>query len=93
MDRNQALTRFVKENLAQLSDVACSKDIVKRARQSYFQQHSLPAGEHFTGREVAESVARVISKAWREKPADHIVRSLLSILHLSEELVCRPMNG
>lgn len=86
MDRNQALTRFVKENLAQLSDVACSKDIVKRARQSYFQQHSLPAGEHFTGREVAESVARVISKAWREKPADHVVRSLLSIPHLSEEL-------
>jgi hypothetical protein len=86
MDRSEALGRFVKENLAQLSDEAASKEAVKRARQDFFRKHSLGAAEHFTGREVAESVAKIVGKAWREKPLDKVLETLGAIPHIRDEL-------
>jgi hypothetical protein len=86
MNREQGITRFVRENLTALSDAEASKELVKHLRQDFFHKHNLPSGERFTGREVAETLCRTIAPTKRANSEDLVIQFLMSIPHVSDEL-------
>jgi hypothetical protein len=86
MNREQALSRFIKENTPELTDVHASKEIVKHLRQEFFQRNNLSSSERFSGREVAEHVCHIVTKARRGDTEDAVVQLLIQVPHVSEEL-------
>lgn len=65
MDKKEALTRFVKENLAVLSSEKASLNLVKKLRKKFYEKHSkekyeLSSGAMFRVEEIAEEIAKLI---------------------------------
>jgi hypothetical protein len=86
MNREQATDRFVGENLAALSDPRATRLVVKRLRQGFQERTQAPAGERFTGYDVAEDLAKRIARNKRSSPEEEVVSLLTSLPHVREEL-------
>ncbi len=86
MDKEQALARFVRENLAALSDLRASREAVKVLRRTFFERNHLSAGNRFSGSEVALSIAKDVIRARRSATSEEKIEILKAIPIVREEL-------
>lgn len=60
MDKKEAINKFVKENIVKLTSQTASKDVEKKLRRNFSEQQHLKPETRFSGKDVAEEVAKYI---------------------------------
>lgn len=55
-----ALNRYVKENIVKLTSENANKNVEKKIRKDFSEKHNLKSDSRFSGKEVAEEVAKYI---------------------------------
>ncbi len=86
MNHDEAISTFTKQYTKELTSSQTTKDLVKKLRQKFFEQHNLSAASHFTNKEVAERLVEIIARAKKELPSDKLMDSLNSIPFIIDEL-------
>ena len=73
VDRKEARTRYIKENIIKLTSESATKDVEKKIRKEFSERHNLKSDSRFSGKDVAEEVARYIVKTQSLSKADFIM--------------------
>ena len=60
MDRREALNRYIKENIVKLTSESASKNVEKKIRKDFSEKHNLKSDARFSGKDVAEEIAKYI---------------------------------
>ena len=60
MDRKEALNRYIKENIVKLTSEKANKNVEKKIRKGFSEKHNLKSDARFSGKDVAEEVAKYI---------------------------------
>lgn len=85
VNKEQAISKFVRENQKLLTGKGCDSDTVKELRKEFFRNNSLSAGQRFTRREVAEAVAsKIVKRQWENE--ETFIETALEIPYLSSSL-------
>lgn len=84
MNREQALEKFLRENIKELTDSRTTKEIVKSLRQEFSNHNHLIASERFTNDDVAELVAQTMLKARKNSSPSEKTEALLAIPFLRD---------
>lgn len=72
MDRKEALNRYIKENIVKLTSERANKDVEKKIRKDFSEKHNLKSDARFSGKDVAEEVAKYIVKTQSLSKSDFI---------------------
>lgn len=86
MNKEEAINRFIKENLKELTDSKATKQLVKILRQSYFTKHNLLSASHFSNWEVANKLAQQIATLRKSQNQNEVVETIFSIPFVKDEL-------
>lgn len=84
-DKQEALTRYVRNNLLKLTSTSNTKKLEKSLRTKFIEANNLPANARFTAKEVAEEIAIYILKT-RSFGYEEFVEEIWKIPFISEEL-------
>ena len=57
VDRKEALTRYIKENIIKLTSENATKYVEKKIRKEFSERHNLKSDSRFSGKDVAEGRA------------------------------------
>lgn len=72
MDRREALNRYIKENIVKLTSESANKNVEKKIRKDFSEKHNLRSDARFSGKDVAEEVAKYIVKTQSLSKTDFI---------------------
>ena len=72
MDRREALNRYIKENIVKLTSENASKNVEKKIRKDFSEKHNLKSDSRFSGKDVAEEIAKYIVKTQSLSKTDFI---------------------
>ena len=85
VDKKEALNRFVKENIVKLTSRSANKEVEKKLRRNFSEQHNLKSEARFSGKDVAEEVSKYTIRTQSISKADFISQ-LQEIPFISLEL-------
>lgn len=85
MDRREAIIRYIKENIIKLTSENATKNVEKKIRKDFSEKHNLKSDSRFSGRDVAEEVARYIVKT-QSLSKDDFISQIQKIPFISSEL-------
>ena len=72
VDRRESLNRYIKENIVKLTSESASKDVEKKIRKDFSEKHNLKSDARFSGKDVAEEVAKYIVRTQSLSKSDFI---------------------
>lgn len=72
MERNEAINRYIRENIVKLTSEKASKSVEKKIRKDFSEKHNLKSDARFSGKEVAEEVAKYIVRTQSLSKTDFI---------------------
>ena len=72
MDRREALSRYIKENIIKLTSEKANKNVEKKIRKDFSEKHNLKSDSRFSGKDVAEEIAKYIVRTQSLSKADFI---------------------
>lgn len=86
MNKDEAIARFVKENLGKLTDVNATRDIVRSMRLSFCERNRLDSSNRFTNQEAAKRLVTEIVRTKKELTDDQLIQVLKRIPFVSQEV-------
>ncbi len=86
MDREEAVAKFVKENLRALTDRQASRQLVKQLRQTFFERNHLPASARFSNYDVAKKVVGEVLRVKKEAAPESLRQIVGTIPFVNEEV-------
>ena len=72
VEKKEALSKYIKENIVKLTSKSSSKDSEKKLRKEFSEHHNLKSDSRFSGREVADEISKYILKTQSQNKTDFI---------------------
>lgn len=86
MNREEAVSFFVRRHIKQLTDRNSTRQAVKNLRQSYFEHQNLPAASRFSNSDVALRTVQELLKARKDISREQILKIRSEVPFLREEV-------